>query len=55
MYLYNLDGTLLAFVPGPPVGTPEAPMAILFPVCGMAAAGGVVTVRRARSKKPAAS
>jgi polyvinyl alcohol dehydrogenase (cytochrome) len=55
MYLYNLDGNLLAFVPGPPVGTPEAPMALLLPVCGVAAAGGVVTVRRARSKKAAAS
>jgi polyvinyl alcohol dehydrogenase (cytochrome) len=51
MYVVNLDGSLLAFVPGPPVGTPEAPLAILFPVAGIAGTGAaVVRVRRGKRR-----
>ena len=54
MYVINLDGNVFAFVPGPPVGTPEAPLAILFPVAGIAATGGaVVRLRRGQRRLPA--
>jgi outer membrane protein assembly factor BamB len=52
LYVINLDGNVFAFVPGPPVGTPEAPLAILVPVAGIAATGGAfVRLRRGKRRK----
>ena len=48
MYVINQDGWIFAFVAGPPVSTPEAPLAIFLPVAGVAGAGGVLTLRRRR-------
>jgi hypothetical protein len=54
MYVINLDGNVFAFAPGPPIGTPEAPLAILLPVAGIAATGGAVS-RLRRSKRRSAA
>jgi polyvinyl alcohol dehydrogenase (cytochrome) len=49
MYVINQDGWIFAFVPGPPVNTPEAPLAIFLPIAGAGGAIGVVAYRRRRS------
>ena len=55
MYVINQDGWIFAFVPGPPVNTPEAPLAIFLPIAGAtgaAGAAGIVALRRRRSTAP---